>query len=102
MLVNAANETLCGSSGRTSAWHFAGKRNVDGRRLGGFPLADACNAAIAAAGSGDTAGAQAGIKDMIKIAGITKIPPYGSAANPFAGGVSFTSMSGTTGTPGSW
>ena len=29
VLVNAANETLCGSSGRTSAWHFAGKRNVD-------------------------------------------------------------------------
>ena len=80
----------------------AGKRNVDGRRLGGFPLADAANSAIAAAGAGDTAGAQAGIKEMVKIAGITKIPPYGSDANPFAGGVSFTSMSGTTGTPGSW
>lgn len=44
VLVNCANETLSGSSGRANAWHFAGKRNVDTavHRLGGPGLLEEC------------------------------------------------------------
>ena len=79
----------------------SGKRNVDGRKLTG-PIGEAANAALAAAKKGDTAGASAGLKELAKVTQLTKIPPYGSPQNPFTGGVTFTSMSGTTGTPGSW
>ena len=47
-----------------------GKRNVDGRRLGGTPLGDAAVETIAAAKSGDKAAANAGVK---KIVALTKL-----------------------------
>ena len=54
----------------------SGKRNMESRRMGGTPLADAANAAIAAAASGDKAGANAAIADMISIA---KVLSWGRA-----------------------
>ena len=77
-----------------------GKRNVDGRRLGGTPLGDAAVETIAAAKSGDKAGANAGVKKIVALTKLTKVAPLGTKENPFTGGVSFGSMSGTTGTPG--
>ena len=79
-----------------------GKRNVDGRRLGGTPLGDAAVETIAAAKSGDKAAANAGVKKIVALTKLTKVAPLGTKENPFTGGVSFGSMSGTTGTPGSW
>jgi len=80
----------------------SGKRNVDGRSLGGTPLGDAAVAAVKAAKAGDKAGANAAIKDIVAMTKLKKIAPYGSPDNPNQGGVSFTSMSGTRGTAGSW
>ena len=80
----------------------SGKRNVDGRRLGGTPLGDAAVETIAAAKSGDKAAANAGVKKIVALTKLTKIAPLGTKDNPFTGGVSFSSLSGTTGTPGSW
>ena len=79
-----------------------GKRNVDSRRLGGTPLGDAAVAAIKSAKAGDTAGAQDGLKKIVALTKLTKVPPLGTKDNPFPGGVSMSSLSGTTGTPGSW
>ena len=79
-----------------------GKRNVDGRRLGGTPLGDAAVDAIAAAGKGDKAAANTAVKKIVTLTKLTKIAPLGTKDNPFTGGVSFSSLSGTTGTPGSW
>ena len=79
-----------------------GKRNVDGRRLGGTPLGDAAVETIAAAKSGDKAAANAAVKQIVAMTKLTKVAPLGTKDNPFPGGVSFSSLSGTTGTPGSW
>ena len=52
--------------------------------------------------TGDKAAANAGVKKIVALTKLTKIAPLGTADNPFPGGVSMSSLSGTTGTPGSW
>jgi len=82
----------------------SGKRNVDARQIakGGGAIGEAASKAVKAATGGDTAGAQAAVKELVALTGVKKIPPFGSPGNPNTGGVSFTSMSGTRGTAGTW
>ena len=51
---------------------------------------------------GDKAAANAAVKQIVAMTKLTKVAPLGTKDNPFPGGVSFSSLSGTTGTPGSW
>ena len=52
--------------------------------------------------AGDKAAANAAVKQIVAMTKLTKVAPLGTKDNPFPGGVSFSSLSGTTGTPGSW
>ena len=106
-LVDASPEAILDNQAAIETYvsqmiRSTGKRNVDGRRLGGTPLGDAAVETIAAAKSGDKAAANAGVKKIVALTKLTKIAPLGTKDNPFTGGVSFSSLSGTTGTPGSW
>ena len=106
-LVDASPEAILDNQAAIETYvsqiiRASGKRNVDGRRLGGTPLGDAAVETIAAAKSGDKAAANAGVKKIVALTKLTKIAPLGTKDNPFTGGVSFSSLSGTTGTPGSW
>mmetsp|Transcript_142 Transcript_142/g.312 ORF Transcript_142/g.312 Transcript_142/m.312 type:complete len:180 (-) Transcript_142:208-747(-) len=106
-LVDASPEAILDNQAAIETYvsqmiRASGKRNVDGRSLGGTPLGDAAVKAIASAKSGDKAGANAAVKEIVSLTKLTKVAPFGSKDNPFTGGVSFTSMSGTTGTSGSW
>ena len=72
---------------------------VDGRKLTD-PIGEAANA-----GSRRREGRhrrERPAQELAKVTQLCKIPPYDSPQNPFTGGVTFASMSGTTGTPGSW
>ena len=106
-LVDASPETILDNQAALETYvsqmiRATGKRNVDGRRLGGTPLGDAAVDAIAAAHQGDKSAANTAVKKIVTLTKLTKIAPLGTPANPFTGGVSFSSLSGTTGTPGSW
>ena len=106
-LTDASAETIADNSAVIETYvsqmiRATGKRNVDGRRLSGTPLGDQAVAAVSAAKAGDKAAANAAVKQIVAMTKLTKVAPLGTKDNPFPGGVSFSSLSGTTGTPGSW
>ena len=106
-LVDASPDTILDNQAALETYvsqiiRSTGKRNVDGRRLGGTPLGDAAVEAIAAAHQGDKAAANTAVKKIVTLTKLTKIAPLGTKENPFPGGNSFSSLSGTTGKPGSW
>ncbi len=106
-LTDASTDTILAESKALKVFvsqmaRASGKRNLDSRSLGGTPLTDAYNAAVAAASAGDKAGANAAVKDIVSICKVRSVAPYGSDANPVVGGVTFSSMSGSRGTAGTW